>query len=292
MRRRTILPTGRSAVSEAAELAPHGEYALAYPFTEARMSEMPTSTASCPPVTQPNAKPPTTAPHARSTYDLTRPFLFRCRDASGHCRWDRLRLRHACAHEATHIFNLLRGPCSPNDSIGVDRNDKGRCGHGIRAERCARRAIALISMALYAMIYGISEATGRTYPAPPGLLWQVPSAWVRPANAWQRIAIWGSVLGHGFITINPYAGFGLLVLTLASVGNRNDGLLLGASIGALHGMARSLALLRDARGRNPIDYKEAMRIYRRRQNNWRNVDGVLLLVIGGLAVVVCIHRFG
>jgi hypothetical protein len=148
-------------------------------------------------------------------------------------------------------------------------------------------AVALIGTALYAIMYGITEATGRTYPAAPTIMRQVPSAWVRHANPWQRILIWGSILGPGFVTINPYAGFALLALTLASIGNLHDAVIVAASIGALHGIGRSLALLRDVRGWGPADYKEAMR----RQKYWRKLDGVLLLVIGGIAVAAFIHRF-
>jgi hypothetical protein len=147
---------------------------------------------------------------------------------------------------------------------------------------------ALIAVTLYAIIYGISESIDRAYPVPPTILWQVPSAGVRHVSAWRRILIWGSILGPGFVTINPYAGFALLVLTVASIGNVRDAVILAASIGAMHGLGRSLALLRDVQGWGPADYKEATR----RQTYWRRTDGQLLLIISGLAIFVCIHRFG
>ena len=77
--------------------------------------------------------------------------------------------------------------------------------------------IALILIAGYGVFYGVLEAGGTAKPAPPGSRWQVPSEWVRGVSRRRRYVVWGSMLGPGFATRNPYAGFWVLPLAVAAV---------------------------------------------------------------------------
>jgi hypothetical protein len=103
---------------------------------------------------------------------------------------------------------------------------------------------ALVLMAGYGVFYGVLEAGGRTRPAPPGSRWQVPSGWVRGVSRRRRFMVWGSLLGPGFATRNPYAGFWLLPLAVAAVGDIGYGVWLAAAIGAAHSTGRALAVAR------------------------------------------------
>jgi hypothetical protein len=99
------------------------------------------------------------------------------------------------------------------------------------------------------------------------------------APAWRRILIWGSMLGPGFATRNPYAGFWLLPLLVASAHGVWPAAVLGAAIGLAHGTGRALALLRDAGPAAGADPMATLLTSMR----WRVLDGVVLLVIAGAA---------
>ena len=142
--------------------------------------------------------------------------------------------------------------------------------------------VALVGLVAYGMYYGVIEATGMRGLRAPGTTWQVPKTLVGvDRSRWRRLLTWGSLLGPGFATRNPYAGFGLLLLAVAAPGNVLVGVVLGASVGALHGAGRGLALLRDARGIEGADYLEAVV----RSLYWRTADGLALLAIGAMALV-------
>lgn len=160
---------------------------------------------------------------------------------------------------------------------------------------------ALAAAALYAACYGIAEAAGRTRPRAPGSRWQVPQTMVAGASRRRRIGVWGSILGPGFLTRNPYAGFGLLPLVVAAGGALPvlgatapvtgapvaSATLLGAAIGLAHGTGRALALLRDAR---PQAQPDPMRLVLTSMY-WRRSDGFALLVIAGAATAACVALF-
>jgi hypothetical protein len=146
-------------------------------------------------------------------------------------------------------------------------------------------AIALIVG--YAACYGLVEVAGRPRPAPPGSRWQVPQSMVRGGPPWRNLVVWGSVLGPGFATRNPYAGFALLPLTVAAVGRIPAGVALAAAIGLGHGTGRALALLRDAGTAGTADYAQAVL----RSMYFRVADGYALLVISGVAVITCASSF-
>jgi hypothetical protein len=147
---------------------------------------------------------------------------------------------------------------------------------------------ALVAAALYAVGYGLSEAAGRPGPRPPGTRWQVPQAMVASASRRRRLLVWGSILGPGFLTRNPYAGFFLLPILVAAAGPVRSAVLVAAAIGLAHGTGRALALLRDARpGAAAAD---PMRLVLTSMH-WRRFDGITLLVIATAAAAACASRF-
>ena len=146
--------------------------------------------------------------------------------------------------------------------------------------------IALVLMTGYGVFYGVLEASGKARPAPPGSRWQVPSEWVRGVSRRRRFAVWGSLLGPGFATRNPYAGFWLLPLAVAAVGSIGYGVLLAAAIGAAHGTGRALGLLRDVQHVDVNGYLQSAL----RSMYWRKADGFVLLATAGAAAMTCAHR--
>jgi hypothetical protein len=107
--------------------------------------------------------------------------------------------------------------------------------------------IALVAVIGYAGYYGLTEAIGLRGLPPPGRGWQVPQTMMIGAAPGRRILVWGAILGPGFLTRNPYAGFGLLPLVVAVMPAAGGTATLAAAavIGMAHGGARALALLRD-----------------------------------------------
>jgi hypothetical protein len=146
---------------------------------------------------------------------------------------------------------------------------------------------ALLLVALYAACYGVDELSGRRRLRPPGTSWQVSQAMVANSPPRHRILVWGSILGPGFATRNPYAGFALLPLLVASVSGVRAAVALAAAIGLAHGAGRALALLRDA---GPSAGRDPMRIMLTSMR-WRVLDGVVLLVIAGAASLACAAIF-
>jgi hypothetical protein len=146
---------------------------------------------------------------------------------------------------------------------------------------------ALAATALYAACYGITEVTGRLGLPAPGRRWQVPQTMVVGVSDRRRILVWGSILGPGFLTRNPYAGFGLLPLVVATASGARAAAVLAAAIGLAHGAGRGAALLRDAppRARPPAD---PMRLVLTSMH-WRTLDGFVLLIIAGAAIAACVY---
>jgi hypothetical protein len=147
-------------------------------------------------------------------------------------------------------------------------------------------AIALVLMAGYGAFYGVLEAGGMARPAPPGSRWQVPSEWVRGVSRRRRFVVWGSLLGPGFATRNPYAGFWLLPLAIAAVGDIGYGVLLAAVIGAAHSTGRALGLLRDVQDVDVNSYLQSAL----RSMYWRMADGLALLAAAGAAAITFAYR--
>ena len=115
----------------------------------------------------------------------------------------------------------------------------------------------------YGGYYGATEVSGRRGLPPPGRAWQVPQTMLIDAPVRRRVLVWGALLGPGFATRNPYAGFGLLPLAVASMPGTGAGLAAGAAVGLAHGTARAVALLRDVR-----DLGRAGQRWRRARTAW------------------------
>ena len=146
---------------------------------------------------------------------------------------------------------------------------------------------ALLLAVVYCVFYGVPEALGRAGPAPPGSRWQVPQRMVSGVSPRRRILVWGAVLGPGFATRNPYAGFGLLLLMVAALGSVTTGVAVAAAIGIAHGTGRALAVVRDSRQIGATEYLRTLL----KSMYWRTFDGLALLVIGGVAASAYISTF-
>jgi hypothetical protein len=156
---------------------------------------------------------------------------------------------------------------------------------GLLVNALPLQSAALVLITSYATYYGLVEATGIRGLRSPGAAWQVPQSFVRGDSRWRRVLVWGSILGPGFATRNPYAGFALLPVIVAAVGNIRTGVFLALAMGIVHAIARALALLRDAHEIETADYLQAVL----KSMYWRVFDGFALLVIAGVGAITCAH---
>lgn len=160
------------------------------------------------------------------------------------------------------------------------------------------RGMALAAAAAYGCYYGLAELSGRRGLAPPGREWQVPQAMLIRARPRRRLLVWGALLGPGFATMNPFAGFGMLPLAVTAMPGIGAAVVVGAGIGLAHGTARASALLRDARdlsaspaerepGGGPPTHLDMLlkAIY------WRRFDGAALLTAAATGAVACLRYF-
>jgi hypothetical protein len=112
------------------------------------------------------------------------------------------------------------------------------------------------------------------------------------ASPRRRLLVWGAILGPGFLTRNPYAGFGLLPFTVAAM--RLAGgwacLALAAVIGLAHGSARAIALLRDVSHGAPGSAAGQLDLLLKTVY-WRRFDGVVLLAVAAAAAAVAARYF-
>ncbi len=151
--------------------------------------------------------------------------------------------------------------------------------------------VALVTAVVYGCYYGAIELAGRRGLAVPGRRWQVPQSMMINASPRRRILVWGAILGPGFLTQNPYAGFGLLPVAVATMRAAGTGacLALAAAIGLAHGTARAAALLRDVKGppASAMDQLDVLikTVY------WRRFDGAALLAAAAAATVVSLRYF-
>lgn len=157
---------------------------------------------------------------------------------------------------------------------------------GLVANLAPIRPAALGLTVAYGIYYGLIETAGRPGLPAPGRTWQVPSQWVDNTPRWRRIVIWGALLGPGFATRNPYAGFGLLVLVVCSAGNIRLGVALATALGLLHSLARAAALLRDTRHVAATNYLDLVA----RSMRWRTIDGLTLLASAGAATMAIVFH--
>lgn len=141
--------------------------------------------------------------------------------------------------------------------------------------------MSLIACA-YAFRFGILETLRGPFRV-PSLAWQVPAHWIKGPPMVQTL-IWGSLLGPGLVTRNPYAGMWLLLLLVTLNHNLPSALGLGIAIGAAHGTARALGVLSN---RKRMDTHCAPILILGTQWRWQFVDGLtLLLAASALAAYV------
>ena len=144
----------------------------------------------------------------------------------------------------------------------------------------------------YGCYYGVTELAGRRGLAVPGRRWQVPQSMMINASPRRRILVWGAILGPGFATQNPFAGFGLLPVAVAAM--RAAGtwacLALAVMIGLGHGTARAAALLRDVRRGAPASATDQLDVLLKTLY-WRRLDGAALLAVAAAAAVVSLRYF-
>jgi hypothetical protein len=157
---------------------------------------------------------------------------------------------------------------------------------GLLANLAPIRPAALGLTVAYGIYYGLIETADRPGLPAPGRTWQVPAQWVDNTPRWRRILIWGALLGSGFATRNPYAGFGLLVLVVCSADNIRLGIALAMTLGLLHSLARAAALLRDTRHVTATDYLDLVA----RSMRWRTIDGLTLLAAAGAGTITIVFH--
>jgi len=154
---------------------------------------------------------------------------------------------------------------------------------------------ALVLAAIYGCCYGVAEIAGLGRLAAPGRRWQVPQTMMIDASPWRRVLVWGALLGPGFATRNPYAGFGLLPIAVAALTafQPGAGVAPAGVIGLTHGGARAVALLRDlASGQQAAAADAAGQLdLLLRTVYWRRLDGAVLLALAVTATAASVTQF-
>jgi hypothetical protein len=152
--------------------------------------------------------------------------------------------------------------------------------------------VAMVAAAVYGCYYGGLELAGRRGLAVPGRRWQVPQSMMIDASPRRRILVWGAILGPGFLTQNPYAGFALLPVAVAAMRAAGTGacLAFAAAIGLTHGTARAAALLRDVR-RGATTSATGQLDVLLKTIYWRRFDGAALLAVAAAATLVSLSYF-
>lgn len=144
--------------------------------------------------------------------------------------------------------------------------------------------VALLAWA-YALCFGILEALGLPLRV-PGLAWQVPSGWVSGRPAMLQALIWGTTLGPGLLTKNPYAGMWLLPFLLALNHGWMIAMAVGTAVGVAHGGGRVLGVLSNRRHMD-VDVNYAHLRILAAELHWLYIDGLaLLLAAGALAAYI------
>lgn len=133
-------------------------------------------------------------------------------------------------------------------------------------------AVAVVA-ALYAFGYGCAEIFGWPIRA-PGFGWQVPSSWVRNKPRIWQFVVWGTSLGPGIITRNPYAGMFLLPFLVAL----DPTLLTAGLVGFFHGAARAVGVMSNQKY---LELPGSDMLILSAQLRWRLYDGLMLLIIAG-----------
>lgn len=142
---------------------------------------------------------------------------------------------------------------------------------------------------VYALWFGILETLGVPFQ-PPGLAWQVPSHWIKGHPAMVQALIWGTALGPGLVTRNPYAGMWLLPLLVALNHSLLMAMAVGIAVGVAHGGARVLGVLRNRRCID-MDTDAYLRILGA-ELRWLYMDGLALLLAAGALAAYALSLLG
>jgi hypothetical protein len=141
----------------------------------------------------------------------------------------------------------------------------------------------------YALRFGLLETLGLPF-RPLGLWWQVPSSWIKGHPVMLQTLTWGTALGPGLVTKNPYAGMWLLPLLLAL----NHGLLaaigIGIAVGAVHGGSRVFGVLSNRKCID-VDANAYLRILDT-EARWQYMDGLALLLAAGALAAYTLSLLG
>jgi hypothetical protein len=143
----------------------------------------------------------------------------------------------------------------------------------------------VVACVVYGCVYGAAEVCGSSRPAAPGRRWQVPQDLLIGASVRRRVLVWGSILGPGFLTRNPYAGFAILPVLVAAAGHVPAAIVVAGLVGVAHASGRAAALLRDSSRPQDKPFTLLLRSLR-----WRALDGLALLTVAGAAAVVAGFR--
>lgn len=152
--------------------------------------------------------------------------------------------------------------------------------------------LLLLLALVYALWFGVRETLGLHHRL-LGLIWQVPSGWIRGRSAGTRAIIWGVTLGPGLVTKNPYAGMWLLPLLVALIALNRTPLVtvaVGVAVGAAHGGARAIGVLRN-RKCIAVDASAHMKILQS-QEHWQYFDGLALLLAAGALAAYALFFLG
>ena len=138
--------------------------------------------------------------------------------------------------------------------------------------------IPLIALA-YTFWFGLLETLGLSF-RPIEIGWQVPSRWIDGRPAMVQALIWGTTLGPGLVTRNPYAGIWLLPLLIALNQSLLIAMVVGIAAGIAHGGARVLGVLSNRRSMDMDEEYAHLKILGA-QFRWQYIDGLALLVAAG-----------
>ncbi len=141
----------------------------------------------------------------------------------------------------------------------------------------------------YALWFGLNELVEFSRIR-LSLAWQVPSHWVKGRSALVQTLIWGTSLGPGLITRNPYAGIWLLPFLIALDRDPAMTFIVGLAVGAVHGGARAIGVLRNRSCmRSDVDaYLKIMGA----QQRWQYLDGLALLLAAGVLAAYVVFLLG
>lgn len=149
--------------------------------------------------------------------------------------------------------------------------------------------IPLLALA-YTLWFGLLETLGLPF-RPLEIGWQVPSGWIDGRPSMVQALTWGTTLGPGLVTRNPYAGIWLLPLLIALNQSLLIAMLVGVAVGMAHGGARVLGVLSNRRSME-MDEEYAHLMILGSQFRWQYIDGLALLVAAGALAVYNLSLLG